>query len=606
MNLKEKLFYIRLHASQAGRFLNALAETVILLASLATIFLFVYQFGFDHPVRQAFRLHSYYTILLLVYFGALTLRYLVRFREIRQEKKLAANMVVYFLLVTLLCTTVFFRGSLTAAIPFLKVFTLHPVSYLLLAAICLIQLSRQIFLLIRSYIKPSLLFLVSFVFFIIVGWGLLLLPNATTGHISLTDALFMSTTSVCITGLTTLDVASVFTRTGHTIIMALVQVGGIGVMTFTSFIALSFMQNSSFSVKLMLKDMLNEEKTGGLFRVILNILAVTFFVESIGAYLIYTQIKGTLGGDAGDELFFSVFHSITAFCSAGISTVSGGYSHPVLSSRYNLHMIISLLIVLGGLGFPIVFNYLKLARYSLSNRINVWIGLQKHPVHIPRIINLHTYIVVLSTLVLITVGFISFFLLEYNNSLDGLPLGGKLAESFLGAVTPRTAGITVIDTSVLSSSTLVMTIALMIIGAAPMSTGGGMKVTTVFIAVMAMISIIREKENVEVNRREIAPQTLRKALGTIILYFLILLVVISALTVTENGIPLFNLLFESVSALSTVGLSMGITPHLTDGGKLILCVTMLIGRIGLLTFFASFWDESKRKNYAYPKENVLM
>lgn len=315
------------------------------------------------------------------------------------------------------------------------------------------------------------------------------------------DALFTSATAVCITGLTTVDIATTFTRTGHTIIMILSQIGGIGVMTFTSFIALSFMKSSSYNSKLILKDMLYEERTGGLFRVILNILVVTLFIEGIGGYLIFKEIETTLPGTFGDHVFFTAFHAIAAFCCSGISTLSGGFTHPLLVHSYSLHIIISLLIVLGSIGFPIVFNYLKLARHLFMNQIRILLGLQKRFIHVPHIINLHTYIVIISTLFLITTGFIFFLFFEYNHTLADLPLKGKLADAFLGAVTPRTAGISPIEIDTLSAPILILTLLLMIIGAGPMSTGGGLKVTTVFVALLTMFSIIWEKENVELKKK---------------------------------------------------------------------------------------------------------
>lgn len=224
----------------------------------------------------------------------------------------------------------------------------------------------------------------------------------------------------------------------------------------------------------------------------------------------------------------------------------------------------------------------------------------------PHIINLHTYIVMLSTLFLLTTGFLFYLFFEYHHTLADLPLKGKLAEAFLGAVTPRTAGITSINTIDLSAPTLTLTAILMIIGAGPMSTGGGLKVTTVFVAVMTTCSIIREKENVEVHKRELSPLTIKRAFAIIVIYFLLLACIVSILSYTEGDVSHFSLLFECVSALSTVGLTMGVTPELSMAGKIVIIITMLIGRIGLLTFFMTFRSSSKKKNYLYPKENVLM
>ncbi len=593
--------------ANAKGLLNIAAEGIILLASIASLFVLVYQFGFQQTSETIHHLYLSRIYILLGFFIGITLRYIVRFNEIIQEKLLYLDIGIYFLLFAVLSAKVFFRDVIERSLPYLDFLSKPLFVYTLMLLLSVIHLSRQTFTLMQTRIKPSLLFLLSFIFVILIGAGLLMLPNATTRPIHFVDALFTATTSVCVTGLTTVDVATTFTHIGHVIIMILIQIGGIGVMTFTSFFALSFMRHSSFTSKLMLKDMLNEERTGGLFRVILNILFVTFFIEGIGAYFIYMDIRGTLpGATVQDDIFFAIFHAISAFCNAGISTLSGNMCDPLVVHNYNLHVWISLLIIFGGLGFPIVFNYLKLLRHFIVNTFMVATRLQKRYIHTPRIINIHTYIVVISTLVLIIGGTILYFIFETDNTLAGLPMKGKLADSLLGAVTPRTAGFTVADMGTLRPVTLMLTLILMVIGAAPMSTGGGLKVTTVFVAIVTALNVAREKEKVEVRKREISPSTIRRAFATIVLYFIFASVAVWMLSYTEEGTPVFTLTFEVVSALSTVGSSLNFTPLLSMSGKLIIICAMLIGRIGVLTFMVSFIREYKKRDYTYPQENILM
>ena len=279
---------------------------------------------------------------------------------------------------------------------------------------------------------------------------------------------------------------------------------------------------------------------------------------------------------------------------------------PLVADKYNLHFWIAMLIIFGGLGFPIVFNYLKLLHHLLMNGIKILIGKQKHYIHTPRIINVHTYIVVISTLILLITGTAFYLFFEYDNTLGDLPLRGKLANAFLGAVTPRTAGFNVADMATLAPPTLMLTLILMVIGAAPMSTGGGLKVTTVFVALVTTLNAAREKDKVEVRKREIAPFAIRRAFAIIMMYFMWVAIATWVLSYTEKGAPLFSLLFEVVSALSTVGLSIDYTPHLTPIGKIIIISTMLVGRIGVLAFLVSFCKEYTKKNYTYPQENILM
>lgn len=607
MDIKHLQFSFRIYWASIKGLLNVIAEGLILMASLASLFLLVYQFGFKYSPHTAHMLELSRVYILLAFFAGITIRYIVKFKEIVQEKMLYLDIGIYFFLFAVLSGKVFFKEAIHQSLPYLGFLTKPVFVYFLLLLLSVIHLSRQTFTLLQSHIKPSMLFLLSFVFVILVGSGLLMLPNATVHGIHFIDALFISTTSVCVTGLTSVDVATTFTHTGHIIIMLLIQIGGIGVMTFTSFFALSFMGHSSFSSKLVLKDMLNEDRTNGLFKVILNILFVTLFIEGIGAYLIYLDIKGSIpGATMADDVFFAIFHAVSAFCNAGISTLSENMYAPLVVHKYKLHVWIGLLIIFGGLGFPIVFNYLKLLRHLIINGFKILIGRQKHYIHMPRIININTYIVVISTLILVIGGTILYYFSEMNNTLAGIPFREQLANAFLGAVTPRTAGFCVADMGTLATSTLMLMLILMIIGAAPMSTGGGLKVTTVCVALFTAHNMARGKENVEIRKRELSSATIRRAFAIIVLYFCWLGAAVTVLSITEKGASVFTLTFETVSALSTVGLSLNFSPMLSVAGKLIIISSMLVGRIGILTFFISFYKEYKKNNYTYPQENILM
>ena len=338
MDIKHLQFSFRMYWANMKGLLNMVAEGIILVASLASLFILVYQFGFKYSAHVTHMLETCRVYLLLAFFTGISLRYILKFKEIIQEKMLYLDIGIYFFLFAVLSGKVFFKEAIHQSLPYLGFLTEPLFVYFLLLLLSAIHLSRQTFTLLQSHIKPSLLFLLSFVFVILVGSGLLMLPNATVHGIHFVDALFISTTSVCVTGLTTVDVATTFTHTGHIIIMFLIQIGGIGVMTFTSFFALSFMGHSSFTSKLVLKDMLNEDRVNGLFRVILNILFVTLFIEGVGAYLIYLDIKGGLPGGTQEEVFYAVFHAVSAFCNAGISTLSGNMYDPLVAQKYNLHV----------------------------------------------------------------------------------------------------------------------------------------------------------------------------------------------------------------------------------------------------------------------------
>lgn len=606
MDIRRYLFLYKMHASRLRNVFNIVAEISISLASLGSLFILLYQFGYSLSPQTTLRLSEYHNHLLLLFFVGISLRYIVQFDKIIRERMLFTDLTIYFLLIGSICSKIFFTEVMANSLPYLEFFSNRWFSYGLLAVLSIIHSSRQVFTVIQHRIRPSLLFIFSFAFVILVGTGLLMLPNASTRGIHFVDALFTATTSVCVTGLTTVDVATQFTAAGHIIILLLIQVGGIGVMTFTSFFALSFMGETSINSQLILKDMLSEERLGGLFKVVINILFVTLFIEAIGAYLIFQSVSGTLPGGTSEELFYAVFHSVSGFCNAGISTLSGNLNDPLVQTNYWLRIIISGLIIFGGLGFPILFNYIKLLRHVVINSFNIVIGKQKHYIHTPHIINAHSYIVITSTIVLILVGSLSYLFFEYNNTLAGLPTEGKLATALLGGVTPRTAGFNPTNIGMLSPTTLVIMLILMFIGAGPMSTGGGIKVTAMFVALAATFNIMRNKRDVEVRGRRITTYTIRRSLAVIVVYLTWLMLATIVLSWTEKGIPLFSLVFELVSALSTVGLSINLSPLLSETGKMVVIVSMFIGRIGVLTFFSSLLKEYKEQVYTYPKEHILM
>lgn len=606
MDIRRYLFLYKMHASRLRNVFNIVAEISISLASLGSLFILLYQFGYSLSPQTTLQLSVYQNQSLLLFFVGISLRYIVQFDKIIRERMLFTDLTIYFLLIGSICSKIFFTEVMANSLPYLEFFSNRWFSYGLLAVLSIIHSSRQVFTVIQHRIRPSLLFIFSFAFVILVGTGLLMLPNASTRGIHFVDALFTATTSVCVTGLTTVDVATQFTEAGHIIILLLIQVGGIGVMTFTSFFALSFMGETSINSQLILKDMLSEERLGGLFKVIINILFVTLFIEAIGAYLIFQSVSGTLPGGTSEELFYAVFHSVSGFCNAGISTLSGNLNDPLVQTNYSLRVIISGLIIFGGLGFPILFNYLKLIRHIVINSFNIAIGKQKHYIHTPHIINAHSYIVITSTIVLILVGSLSYLFFEYNNTLTGLPTGGKLATAFLGGVTPRTAGFNPTNIGLLSPTTLVIMLILMFIGAGPMSTGGGIKVTAMFVALAATFNVMRNKRDLEVRGRRITTYNIRRSLAVIVVYLTWLTFATIVLSWTEKGIPLFSLVFELVSALSTVGLSINLSPLLSETGKLIVIISMFIGRIGVLTFFSSLLKEYKEQVYTYPKEHILM
>jgi len=455
-----------------------------------------------------------------------------------------------------------------------------------------------------AFINPAQIFILSFISLILIGCILLLLPNSTYSGISFIDALFTSTSAVCVTGLTVVDTGIYFTRFGQIIIISLIQAGGIGIMTFASYFGYFFKGTSSFKKQLLMNELTWPGKLGEVFSTLKRIIIITFFIESLGALLIFFNIDQEAGIQNSEKLFFSVFHSISGFCNAGFSTL--GDSLYSLSFRYNysLHIIIASLFILGGIGFPIVFNILKYLKTKLLNSILRFFG--KKISKLPWILNINTRIVILSTIFLIIFGTLLYFIFEYNNTLAEHNLWGKIIISFFGAVTPRTAGFNTTDTAMLSLPVLLLTLFLMWVGASPASTGGGIKTSTLAIALLNILAITRGKKRLEIFGREIPQTSVNRAFSVMFLSILAISLSVFCVLQFEKDKNFLDVCFECISAFSTVGLSRGITSSLDNYSKCILILTMFTGRVGTLTILIALSKKVIRYKYRYPSEDILI
>lgn len=455
------------------------------------------------------------------------------------------------------------------------------------------------------YLNPARLFILSFVGIIMLGTILLMLPKATHDGISAIDALFTSTSAVCVTGLIVVDTGSYFTQFGQNVIMVLIQLGGLGIMTFTSYFSYFFRGGSTYENQLLLKDMTNAEKIAEVFSTLKKIILITFLIEATGAILIYFNLDDQLIPTFGDRAFFSIFHSISGFCNAGFSTLQNSLYEPGYRFNYPLHLILAGLFILGGIGFPILFNTYKYLKYIIMKNLP-FIDPEKKQVYVPWILNINTRIIVMTTLILIVFGTIIFYGLEYNNTLAEHSGFGKIVTAFFGAVTPRTAGFNSVDTGALRESTLLFTFLLMWIGASPASTGGGIKTSTFAIAIINALNLARSKHRIELFQREVADQSVRRAFAIITLSLVVISLSVFFVAAFDGEKGLLPIAFESISAYGTVGLSMGITSQLTGASKLVLVITMFIGRVSMLTILIAVLRKVKYMKYRYPKEEILI
>ncbi|MBN2766747.1 MAG: ATPase [Paludibacteraceae bacterium] len=455
----------------------------------------------------------------------------------------------------------------------------------------------------RTLLNPAQLFVASFLVIIFIGSFLLMLPNATHEGISFIDALFTSTSAVCVTGLIVVDTGSYFTEFGQIIIMGLIQVGGLGILTFASYFSYFFKGGATYENQLALSDMTSSKKLGEVFSTLKYIILITFTIELVSGLLIYSSLDAENFQSQYEQIFFSVFHSISAFCNAGFSTLSNSLYEDGFKYNYFLQLTVILSFVLGGLGFPIVSNIINYIKYRLRKLFSF--GKNKVGYR-PWVLNINSRITLVTTLSISTIAFIAFFALEYNNTLAEHSVFGKIVTALFGATTPRTAGFNTIDTASMLFPTTMMVFLLMWIGASPASTGGGIKTSTFAIATLNILSLAKGKTRIEIFRREIADITVRRSFAIISLSLIVIGSGIMLISVFDNDKNLMDIAFECFSAYSTVGLSLGITADLSNMSKMIIIAIMFVGRVSMLTIIIAVFKKIKHKNYRYPTEEITI
>ncbi|MDX5479153.1 MAG: ATPase, partial [Cyclobacteriaceae bacterium] len=379
----------------------------------------------------------------------------------------------------------------------------------------------------------------------------------------------------------------------------------LGMMTFTSFFGFFFKGSYSLQNQLFLKDYINEENIGAINSTLMKIILFTLITEGVAALMIFSVIDKGLFDTIGDRLFFSVFHSISGFCNAGFSILSNGLYEVGFREEYTVHLIIALVILLGGIGFPVVLGYYNYLRHVFIGTKKMITGEEEFK-HSPRVVNINIRLIVSTTVTLLILGFITYWFFESDNTLKGLSGYGKFVTAFFGAVTPRTAGFNTVDMGALAMPTVLIYLILMWIGASPGSTGGGLKTSTIAVAFLNVISIAKGKDRVEVFRRQISSETIRKAFAVILLSFLVIGMGVFLVLYFDPQLALVSVAFEIFSAFSTVGLSLGITGDLSIGSKIVVTIIMFLGRVGTLTVLIAFIKKARTLRYKYPEEGVFI
>ncbi|PAD34403.1 TrkH family potassium uptake protein [Terribacillus saccharophilus] len=441
----------------------------------------------------------------------------------------------------------------------------------------------------RIKINPPQFFALGFLLLIALGTILLMLPIATADrhHLSFIDALFEATSAVCVTGLVVVDTQTTFTLFGQIVLLCLIQVGGLGFMTLTVFIALLLRRNISFEERHLVKESLNQDSYQGIVTMVRFVLLFTIICEVIGTII--------LGIHWGDEFgypksfYYGLFHSISAFNNAGFDIMGDFSSMTAYVDDPIVNLTLTSLLLLGGIGFIVVADIFQ--KRKTRKRLT-----------------LHTKVVLWMSAVLVVSGTLLIFLLEYGNpaTIGNLSWNDKLLASYFHGVVPRTAGFNSLNTADLTLGSQLVTMALMFIGGGTGGTAGGIKVTTFAILLFAVWALIKGKQEVNIRNRRIPGDLVFRAFSITTYSVLLVSLFVFLLAITEKGAALNYIAFEVLSAFGTVGMSLGLTPDLSESGKILLSILMFMGRVGPITIAFALAFRIRKTAVRNPEERIII
>ena len=595
-----KLVYKNKAVERSITALNFAAMSVV----IAT---FVMLYGFDEPIFPAGLLHIVQAVMVFVFLSEKIIRF---FNAESKRQFLKVNWFEIPLIIGLIIIALG-AGRWFAVTHRSDVILTAVSGYLILQAIS--KVCFGMVLLASSGRNPTQVLIILFVILICAGAGLLMLPRAhNMQRMSVTDAFFTATSATCVTGLIVVDTGSDFTQMGQIIILTLIQLGGLGIVIFGAVLALLLGQALSVRESLAMQDILNAQTLSRISVMIGFIFVGTLIIEAIGAVALYPMWDNVPGAvKAPQQLFYSIFHSISAFCNAGFSLFENSLID--YNGSAGVYTVIAPLIILGGLGFGVLYNLSRVAmdrikrffRRRLSPESALSMGL-------PERIQLQTKIVLTISLILILVGTGLLMLFEYFSPHP--TQDGSFKMALFQSITARTAGFNTVNIAAMSEASKLVLILLMFIGGSPGSTAGGIKTVTLAIVVMVLYATLRKRREVEMFRRSVRLVVVGRAMTVMLLFMVLLIAASGLLAVTEHnnigsdGQPwtLLDLTFEAGSALGTVGLSTGVTPTLTTAGKWVIIITMLVGRLGPLTLLAGLTFNIRPAGYDYPSEPVMV
>lgn len=580
-----------------------------LLVSLLSIGNIIYYYGFPHS-EATLGIQLFLLRFSLLFF---VISYIVRFLYTFEPAKFLWQNKIEG--ITLGLVILDGLGMLFFGVPFLRKITVSlgfsifsdffmiSVQSVLMIIIFmeLMKMGQKVVLL---QLSPSILFILSFVFLILAGTALLMMPEMSHSPYGMgfLDALFTSTSACCVTGLSVVDTATFFTLKGKLILMLLMQLGGLNIIIFASFFAYFSQKGIGLKQQAMVMDFMSFESLHSTKRMLRDIFALSIGIEFVGAVLMYFMWHPDLHFESpAHRFFYSAFHSVSAFNNAGFSLFTNNLYEPVVRESYMIHIIIGALIVAGGLGFPVLTDLFGIKQ--LRDRL-------RHPW---KQIRTSTKIVVNTSLLLVLAGAVVFYFLEEQNVLE-YATGGfaekkpvqKIITSVFHSVSARTAGFNSVDFTIVSPPVLLFFIFLMFIGASPASTGGGIKTTTFAVIFLSALATIRNRKLIQVFRVTIPDDIVRRAFSIVLFSGVVVFTAVFIISITDPGLDMLKIFFEVVSAFCTVGLSAGITAGLSVAGKYVLIACMFIGRVGILTLAVALTKKARSNNYKYPDTYVMV
>ncbi len=574
---------------------------ITLLASLSAVGILVYVYGFEPPVAKIERSFQWLHFI----FGIFLITFIVRFfYSFTRTQFFGSRKFETFLMALIFANfvaiSIFDQHWIDRALEAFSVENVAPfyrgfVSLYMLSILAL-EFTKFNASMGSVRIKPSTLFIGSFLLLIGAGTGFLMLPamTVTPGSMHWLDALFTSVSAVCVTGLLVVDTATFFTYKGQIVIMTLIQLGGIGIVVFASFFATFIKGGVGIKHHAMLQDITSTDSLLSAKGLLLKVVAITLIVESITFVLLFfTWSSEVVFHSLKDKIFYTLFHTVSAFCNAGFSLFTNNLHEPALKQAYIFHLVIAGAVIIGGIGFNTIEDLFSPS--ALRKRLaNPWMDWK-----------ISTKIAVWVSIGLLVVGTLGFYILEKDNTISDKNFLESLITSFFHSAI-RTAGFNTIDTSQLLIPTLLMLMFLMFIGGSSNSVAGGIKTSTFYLIIASTIATIRGQDRIEIGKRTISNALLFKALSIFSFAVAINMIGILVLSISDPGIEIIQLAFEQISAFGTVGLTTGITASLSDAGKIMLITSMFLGRVGLLTFAYALSSKSSTRAYRYPTTHIMI